>query len=74
MSPHPTITAALAEQHRRDLTARAEAHRLARAVRSSRPASARHPANPVKPIRQLITTVRRSTMRLPLFKAPAASL
>jgi hypothetical protein len=74
MSPHPTITAALAEQHRRDLTARAEAYRLARTARSSHPAPARHAADPVKLIRPLVTALRRTAMRLPLAKVPAAPL
>ena len=70
MFPHPTITAALAEQHRRDLTARAEAHRLARAVRSSRPVPTRDTAGPVKLVRQLVAAARRTAMRLPLVKVP----
>jgi hypothetical protein len=71
MFPHPSIAAALAEEHRRDLTARAEACRLARAARSSRPAPARDTAKPVDVIRQLITAARRTVMRLPLFEVPA---
>jgi hypothetical protein len=74
MSLHPAITTALADQHRRDLTARAEAWRLARAARSSGPPPARHTADPVKPIRQLLRAVRRTAMRLPLRKVPAAPL
>ena len=37
MSLHPTITAALADQHRRDLMSQASACRQARAARQSRP-------------------------------------
>ncbi len=70
MFPHPTITQALAEQHRRDLTARAEAHRLARAARSSRPVPTRDTAGPVKLVRQLVAAARRTAMRLPLVMVP----
>jgi hypothetical protein len=41
MFANPQIAAAIAEQHRRDLTAAAEAARLARAARGSRPARRR---------------------------------
>ena len=41
MSLHPTITAALADQHRRDLMSQASARRLARTARQVSP---RHPA------------------------------
>jgi hypothetical protein len=71
MTPHPATTAALAAQHRRDLTARAEDYRLARAARSSGPAPAHHAADPVKLIRQLVTTLRRTALRLPPAKVPA---
>jgi hypothetical protein len=37
MSLHPTITAALADQHRRDLMSQASASRQARAARQARP-------------------------------------
>lgn len=74
MSPHPTITAALAEEHRRDLTARAEAWRLARAARTSRPVPACRAAGPVELIRQLVTALRRTAMRLAPRKVPAAPL
>ena len=37
MSMHPAITAALADQHRRDLIAQADAQRLARAARPANP-------------------------------------
>jgi hypothetical protein len=37
MFPHPAITAALADQHRRDLAAQAAADGLARAVRHGTP-------------------------------------
>jgi hypothetical protein len=66
MSMHPTITAALAEQHRRDMIARAENHRIARA---SRPA----PARPTRIIPQLIAAARRPVTRLLPVKAPATA-
>lgn len=74
MSLHPAIAAALAEQHRRDLTARAEAHRLARAARSSRPSPGTRAADPARIIRQLIAAMRRAAIRLRLLRAPAAPL
>lgn len=40
MSLPPSIAAALAEQHRRDLLSQAEAYRLARTARRTRPQSA----------------------------------
>jgi hypothetical protein len=71
MSMHPTLTAALADQHRRDLLASAENHRIARAARASRPA----PARPARIIPQLIAAARRPVTRLlpvrPLASAEA---
>ena len=58
MSMHPTITAALAEQHRHVLTARA-----------ARPA----PARPVRIIPNLIRAARRPVTRLFRLKAPATA-
>lgn len=72
MSLHPTIAAALAEEHRRDLTASAEAYRLARTARSSRPAPASDTADQVGIIRQLVAAVRRTATDPPLRKVPAA--
>ena len=74
MFPHPTIAAALAEEHRRDLTARAETRRLARAARSSRPAPGVRVADPADIVRQLVTALRRTAMRAPLRKVHAAPL
>ena len=65
MSMHPTITAAVAEQHRRDMMADAEAHRIARAARASRPA----PARPMRIISHLIAAVGRPVSRLLPVKA-----
>ena len=66
MSVHPTITAALAEQRRRDMTARAEAYRIARAARAGSPTPARTP----RIIPQLIAAARRPVTRLLPAKAP----
>ena len=60
MYRHPSMTAALAEQHRRDLIARAESHRLARTARTSRAAPAR-PAPRFPVITQLSAMVARAT-------------
>ena len=67
MSMHPTITAALAEQHRRDLTARAETYRIARAARAASPS----PARPVRTIPNLIAAARQPVTRLLRLKTPA---
>jgi hypothetical protein len=69
---HPTIAAALAEQHRRDMTARAEIRRLSRAARSSRPVPGARAADPADIVRKLVTALRRTAMRAPLRKVPAA--
>jgi hypothetical protein len=69
MSMHPTPTAALADQHRRDLLARAENHRIARAARASRPA----PARPTPIIPQLFAAARRPVTRLLAAKPPATA-
>ena len=55
MYQHPTIAAAVAEEHRSDLIADAEAHRIARTARASRPVLAR----PMRIISQLIGAARR---------------
>lgn len=73
MSSHPAITTALAEQHRRDLTARAEAYRLTRAARSSRPAPGARAAGLARIIRQPSMAMRRAAIRLRLLRAPAVS-
>jgi hypothetical protein len=70
MSMHPTITAALAEPRRRDLTARADRYRIARAARAARAASPA-PARPVQVILHLIVAVRRPVTRLFRLKTPA---
>jgi hypothetical protein len=72
MSMHPTITAALAEQHRRDMIARAETHRIARAARAAR-ASRPAPARPTRIIPQLIAAACRPVTRLLPVKATATA-
>jgi len=58
MLTHPAIAAALADQHRQDLTAQARAYRLARAARGSQPtrtgrlAQPRRRTDPVRAIRR----------------------
>ena len=69
MSMHPTIAAAVAEERRRDMIADAEAHRIARAARASRPAPARH----MRVISQLIAAARRPAARLLPAKAAAGA-
>jgi hypothetical protein len=71
MSMHPIIAAALAEQRRRDLTARAEAYRTARAARGSRPAPPRQAADQAGTLPRLITAAWRTAARLPLLHVPA---
>jgi uncharacterized RmlC-like cupin family protein len=47
MFMHPNISVALAEQHRRDLAAQADAWRLARATRSNSSSRSQHTRRPV---------------------------
>jgi hypothetical protein len=61
---HPSITAAVAEQHRRDLIARAEMYRLAHAARSSRTAATRHASRQMKIIQLPVTAARRAATRV----------
>jgi hypothetical protein len=69
MSMHPTIAAAVAEQHRRDMIADAEAHRIARAARAGRPT----PPRPMRIILQLMAAARRPVTRLLPVKAAAVA-
>lgn len=62
---HPTIAAAVAEEHRRTLMAEAEAARLARAARDGRDAGANWPARWFAPRRHpRIAPVRSRLARL----------
>jgi len=47
MYTHPVIAAAIADQRHRDLITRADAHRMARTVRTARPSRSRQPRRPV---------------------------
>jgi hypothetical protein len=67
MSMHPTIAAALADQRRQDMIARAETQRIARAARAARPS----PARPVRIIQNLIAAALRPVTRLLRLKTPA---
>jgi len=69
MSLHPTITAALADQHRRDMITRAGTHRTARTARASRPV----PARLARIIPQRTAAARRSITRLRPAKTAATA-
>ena len=65
MSLHPSIGAALAEQHQNDLIAHAEKYRLARAARSSRATPARQaPGRLMTIVYFPITAARRTAIRV----------
>jgi len=76
MYTHPTITAALAEQHRRDLMSQASASRQARQARQARAArqgSSRNPARRPLIVRALGTAVAASAIAAGAFlMIPAA--
>jgi hypothetical protein len=61
---NPTTAAALINQHRRDLTANAEAYRLAWVARSQRPVAAGHAGAHLKIIPHLITAATQIADRL----------
>jgi hypothetical protein len=66
MSNHPSITAAAADQHCRDLIAHADAYRLARAARQGsggRPFRSR----PALTLRRLVTAAAAACTALTLF-------
>ena len=64
MSLHPCITVALAEQHRRDLIARADTYRLARAARSGPRVPPRQATGLVKGILRTMTAMQQAVVRL----------
>jgi hypothetical protein len=66
MSMHPINIAALADEHRRDVTARAETNRIARDARANRPAPS------IRIFSNLVAVARRRITHLPLRKVPAA--
>ena len=60
MFMHPAITTAIADQHRRDLIAQADAYRLARTARDGRTrrsAPAHRPASAVNATRRAVATL-----------------
>jgi hypothetical protein len=79
MSMHPAITAALADQHRQDLTAQASAYRLARAARDSRPTRPGQPPQPrrltapLKVIRRAATTTAAAVAAAVVMITPAGA-
>jgi len=71
MSLHPTMTAALADQHRRDLMSQASARRLARAARQDSP---RNPARRPLFVRALRTAAAATAIAATAFLVtPAGS-
>jgi len=79
MFTHPAITAALADQRRRDLTAQASAYRLARTVRNSqhsRPGRSPQPRRrhrPAHAIRRGATTAVAAVAAAMLMMTPAGA-
>ena len=67
MYTHPTITAALAEQHRRDLMSEASASRQARQARAARQGSSRNPARRPLIVRALGTAAAASAIAAGAF-------
>ena len=77
MSMHPAITAALADQHRRDLTAQASAYQLACAARDSRPTRSPRPrrlTGPLKVIRRAATTTAAAVAAAVVMITPAGAI
>ena len=69
MLMNPTITTAIADQHRRDLITQADAYRLARAARPGRP---RRPATPLLTTRRVVSTAAAACTAAAVFLlAPA---
>jgi hypothetical protein len=76
MFTHPAITAALADQHRRDLTAQASACRLARAARDSRRGRSPQPRRRtglLKTIRRAATAAAAAAAAAVLMMTPAGA-
>ncbi len=79
MSTYPAITAALADQHRRDLIAQASAYRLARAARDSQPArpgrspQPRRPTGPLRALGRAATTITAAAAAAVLMMTPAGA-
>jgi hypothetical protein len=79
MFTYPAITAALADEHRRDLTAQAATYRLARAVRNGQPtrpgrsAQPRRITGPVQAIRRAVTAIAAAAAATMLVMTPAGA-
>ena len=69
MFMHPAITTAIADQHRRDLIAQADADRLARTARQNR---ARRPASPFLTTKRVIATAAAACTAAAVFLLPPA--
>lgn len=82
MFTHPAIIAALADQHRRDLTAQASTCRLARAARAGRNCQPTRPGrspqprrltSPARAIRRAVTTAAAAAAAAVLVMTPAGA-
>jgi hypothetical protein len=79
MFTHPAITAALADQHRRDLTAQASASQIARAARDARPTRpgrSRQPrriTSPVQVIKRAVAAAAAAMAAAVLVMTPAGA-
>jgi hypothetical protein len=79
MFTHPDITAALADQHRRDLLTQASAYRLARAARDCQPirpgrsAQPRRLTGPLHAIRRAATMTAAAAAAAMLMMTPAGA-
>jgi len=79
MFTHPAIAAALADEHRRDLTAQAATYRLARAVRNGQPtrpgrsAQPRRVTGPVQVMRRAVTAIAAAAAAAVLMMTPAGA-
>jgi hypothetical protein len=79
MFTHPAITAALAEQHRRDMTARASTYRNARAARTGQPTRPGWPPQPhritsqARALRRAVTAIAAIAAAAVLGMTPAGA-
>ena len=74
MSSYPAITAAIADQHRQDLIAQADAYHLARIARQGRTARPGRPGRPVLTARRLVTAAAAGCTAAAVFLlGPAAA-
>jgi hypothetical protein len=74
MSSYPALTAAVADQHRRDLITQADAYRLARAARAGSGGGSSLPRRPALTVRRLVAAAAAGCTAVTLFTlSPAAS-